>query len=45
MNINTFFENLASNASRNYKIEQLTKNSDNVVLREVVRLALYSQDS
>jgi hypothetical protein len=40
MNINTFFENLASNASRNYKIEQLTKNSDNVVLREVVRLAL-----
>jgi hypothetical protein len=40
MNINTFFENLASNSSRNYKIEQLTKNSDNETLREVVRLAL-----
>ena len=40
MNLNEFFENLASNASRNYKIEQLKKNSDNENLKEVVRLAL-----
>ena len=40
MNINEFLNGLASNASRNYKIEQLTKNSGNVTLREVIRLAL-----
>ena len=40
MNINTFLNDLASNASRNYKIEQLQKNVDNEVLRNVVRLAL-----
>ena len=40
MNLNKFFESLASNASRNYKIEQLESNRNNVVLREVVRLAL-----
>lgn len=40
MNLNLFFESLASNASRNFKIEQLTQNRDNEVLQEVVRLAL-----
>ena len=40
MNINVFLNDLASNASRNYKIEQLEKNKDNEVLREVIRLAL-----
>jgi len=40
MNLNAFFEQLASNPSRNYKIEQLEANRDNVLLREVVRLAL-----
>ena len=40
MNLNTFFESLASNASRNYKIEQLSKHSNNETLKEVVRLAL-----
>ena len=40
MNINTFLESLAANNSRNFKIEQLNVNSDNKVLREVVRLAL-----
>lgn len=40
MNINTFLESLAANNSRNFKIEQLNANSDNGVLREVVRLAL-----
>jgi hypothetical protein len=40
MNLNQFFESLAANASRNFKIEQLTANSDNETLREVVRLAL-----
>ncbi len=40
MNINSFLESLAANSSRNFKIEQLTKNSDNETLREVVRLAL-----
>jgi hypothetical protein len=40
MNINVFLESLAANSSRNFKIEQLTKNSDNETLREVVRLAL-----
>lgn len=40
MNLNKFFESLASNNSRNFKIDQLNANSDNEVLREVVRLAL-----
>jgi hypothetical protein len=40
MNLNTFFESLAANPSRNFKIEQLTAHSDNEMLREVVRLAL-----
>jgi hypothetical protein len=40
MNLNKFFESLAANSSRNFKIEQLKLNSDNETLREVVRLAL-----
>jgi hypothetical protein len=40
MNLNKFFESLAANASRNFKIEQLELNRDNETLREVVRLAL-----
>ena len=40
MNINKFLDGLAANASRNFKIEQLNANSDNEVLREVIRLAL-----
>jgi hypothetical protein len=40
MNLNKFFESLASNNSRNFKIDQLNANSDNEVLRKVVRLAL-----
>jgi hypothetical protein len=40
MNLNAFFEQLASNASRNYKIEQLEVNRNDKLLREVVRLAL-----
>jgi hypothetical protein len=40
MNINAFFEDLAANSSRNYKIEQLEKNKDNKTLKEVIRLAL-----
>ena len=40
MNINVFLESLAANSSRNFKIEQLSKHSDNETLREVVRLAL-----
>ena len=40
MNLNAFFEQLAANPSRNYKIEQLEANRDNATLREVVRLAL-----
>ncbi len=40
MNLHQFFEQLASNASRNFKIEQLDANRDNELLREVVRLAL-----
>ena len=40
MNINVFLESLAANSSRNFKIEQLTANSDNETLREVVRMAL-----
>ena len=40
MNLNTFFNDLAANASRNYKIEQLEKQRDNQLLIQVVRLAL-----
>ena len=40
MNLNAFFEDLAANSSRNYKIEQLDKNRDNQLLIHVVRLAL-----
>jgi hypothetical protein len=40
MNLNQFFESLAANPSRNFKIEQLEAHSDNEILREVVRLAL-----
>ena len=40
MNLNNFFESLSANTSRNFKIEQLTKHSDNETLREVVRMAL-----
>lgn len=40
MNINLFFESLAANSSRNFKIEQLQTHCDNETLREVVRLAL-----
>jgi hypothetical protein len=40
MNLNKFFESLAANSSRNFKIEQLSLNSNNETLREVVRLAL-----
>ena len=40
MNLNNFFDSLAANPSRNFKIEQLNANSDNEVLRQVVSLAL-----
>lgn len=40
MNLNKFFDSLAADASRNFKIEQLEANSDNETLREVIRLAL-----
>ena len=40
MNLNLFFESLAADASRNFKIEQLEKNRNNEILRDVVRLAL-----
>jgi len=40
MNLHNFFESLSANSSRNFKIEQLTKHSDNETLRDVVRLAL-----
>ena len=40
MNLNKFFEQLAANSSRNYKIATLEANRDNETLREVVRLAL-----
>lgn len=39
MNVNKFLDSLAANASRNFKIEQLKENSDNEILREVIRLA------
>ena len=40
MNLNVFFNDLAANSSRNFKIEQLDANRDNKLLREVIRLAL-----
>lgn len=40
MNIDEFFNDLAANSSRNYKIEQLKKYSDNETLKKCVRLAL-----
>jgi len=40
MNVNQFLNGLAANASRNFKIDQLNANSDNEILREVIRLAL-----
>jgi len=38
--INELFENLASDNSRNFKIDYLRANSNNETLREVIRLAL-----
>lgn len=40
MNINTFLNDLAANAGRNFKIQQLEANRNDKLLREVVRLAL-----
>lgn len=40
MNINNFFDNLAANASRNYKIDQLKAYSNNQILKRVIKLAL-----
>ena len=40
MNLNEFFNDLAANSSRNYKIEKLEENRDNQLLIQVVRLAL-----
>jgi hypothetical protein len=40
MNINAFFNSLAANPSRNFKIEELEKRVNNETLREVIRLAL-----
>jgi len=40
MRINEIFETLASDNSRNFKIDYLRANSDNETLREVIRLAL-----
>lgn len=40
MNLNAFFEDLAANSSRNYKIEQLENNRNNQLLMHVIRLAL-----
>jgi hypothetical protein len=40
MNINVFLNDLASNASRNYKLEKLREKSNHETLREVIRLAL-----
>ena len=39
-NLNVFFNYLANDAGRNFKIEQLKANADDVILKEVVRLAL-----
>lgn len=40
MNLNNFFNVLADDASRNFKIAELMRFKDNVTLREVVRLTL-----
>lgn len=40
MNINSFLNELAEDAGRNYKIDLLEQNSDNELLKEVIRLAL-----
>jgi hypothetical protein len=40
MNLNAFFDDLASNNSRNYKIQKLEENRGNQLLIQVVRLAL-----
>jgi hypothetical protein len=40
MNINSFLNQLAEDAGRNYKIDLLEQNSDNELLKEVIRLAL-----
>lgn len=40
MNLNVFFNDLADNSSRNYKIQTLEANRENETLREVIRLAL-----
>jgi hypothetical protein len=40
MNLNEFFNSLAANPSRNFKIEELEKHVNNETLREVIRLAL-----
>lgn len=40
MNYNQFFEELAADAGRNYKIDLLTANVNDETLKEVIRLAL-----
>jgi hypothetical protein len=40
MNINALFNDLASNTSRNYKLEKLREHQGHETLREVIRLAL-----
>jgi hypothetical protein len=40
MNLNEFFNDLAANNSRNYKLEKLNANVNNEVLRQVISLAL-----
>lgn len=40
MNYNEFFNDLAANSSRNYKIDTLNANSNNSLLRRIIQLAL-----
>ena len=40
MNLNAFFNDLAANGSRNYKVDKLAEHYNDKTLREVVRLAL-----
>lgn len=40
MNLNKFFNDLAANNSRNFKLEQLQANVNDVTLRQVISLAL-----
>jgi len=40
MNYNSFFNRLAANNSRNFKIDELTAHKDDKMLREIIRLAL-----